>query len=76
MKKTLNIMNPCYMRTNFVSPLALCYNEVPCMYAFSTRRQEGVISLNIPDRHVYTAVGTPQTVNCEVFFRKLAEHFW
>lgn len=75
MKKTLNIMKPCYMRTNFVSPLALCCNEVPCMYAFSTRRQEGVISLNIPV-HVYTAVGTPQTVNCEVSFPKLAEHFW
>lgn len=77
MKKTLIIMKPCYMQTNFVSPLVLCYNEVPSMYTFPTCRQEGIILLNIP-AHVYTAVGTPQTVNFEVFFpqqHKLVEHF-
>ena len=67
MKKTLIIMKPCYIQTNFVSPLVLCYNEVPSMYTFPTCRQEGIILLNIP-AHVYTAVGTPQTVNFEVFF--------
>lgn len=69
MKKNLSINYAacCYMQTNFVSPLALCYNEVPFMYAFPTRRQEGIISLNIPV-HVCTAVGTPQTVNFEVFY--------
>ena len=47
------------------------------MYTFPTCRQEGIILLNIP-AHVYTAVGTPQTVNFEVCFprqHKLVEHF-